>query len=242
MEVSHHFLQVNNPKGTLGMRTWLFRLLAGIITLLGMSLQFLLMLQPPYHHGIAATAINFFSYFTILTNLLIALCMLAPLAPVDNGLSRLLSGPSARTAVTGYGAVVALIYAVYLRNIGHDHGLERLADQVLHYVTPALFAIDWLLLVPKGQIRWTIIGTSLIVPALYATWTIMHGAVTGWYPYPFFNPGRIGHAETFANFARFALVFLAVSIALLAIDRALALGLGRRRQTDLTGQGGVSPH
>jgi hypothetical protein len=223
------------------MRTWLFRLLAGIVTLLGMSLQFVLMLQLPYHHSIAATTVNFFSYFTILTNLLIALCLFASLALADNGLSRLLSGPSARTAVTAYGAVVALIYAVYLRNIGHDHGLERLADQVLHYVTPALFAIDWLLFVPKGQIRWTIIGTSLIVPALYATWTMIHGAVSGWYPYPFFNPGRIGHSETFANFARFALIFLAVATALLFIDRALALGQGRRRRTEPTGRGGVSP-
>jgi hypothetical protein len=216
-------------KGTLGMRTWLFRLLAGIVTVLGLSLQFVLMLQLPYHHSIAATAVNFFSYFTILTNVLIALCMLAPLAPADNALSRFLSGPSARTAVLGYSAVVALIYAVYLRNIGHDHGLERLADQVLHYVTPALFAIDWLLLVPKGQIRWTIIGTSLIVPVLYAAWTLMHGAVSGWYPYSFFNPGRIGYAEMFANFAKFALIFLAVSTALLSIDRALGLGLERRR-------------
>jgi hypothetical protein len=65
--------------------------------------------------------------------------------------------------------------------------------------------------------------------------------VSGWYPYSFFNPGRIGYAETFANFAKFALIFLAVSTALLSIDRALGLGLQRRRRTQLTGQRGVRP-
>jgi hypothetical protein len=215
------------------MAVWLFRLLAGSVTLFGLALQFWLMVG--YRHGLGTTILNFVSYFTILTNILLVLCLLLPLAAAGSPLSRFWSRSTVRTAVVGYGAVVAIIYAVYLRNIGHDRGLERLADQILHYVTPAMFAVDWLVFVPKGRIGWAIVWKSLVVPVLYAVWTLMHGGVSGWYPYPFLNVNRVGYSGVFASLARLAGIFIAVSLVLLAIDRALAY-FPRRRRPDRAGQ------
>src|SRR5262245_9737210 len=129
-----------------------YRLLAGCISVAGLALQFWLMAHYPSSKSLLTTATQFFSFFTIQTNVLIAASMLLPAIMPGTRLSQLLSNPSIRTAVLAYALLTALVYFALLRNIGHDDGLERRADQILHYVTPALFFFDWLLFGAKGQV------------------------------------------------------------------------------------------
>src|SRR5215211_732369 len=110
------------------------------------------MMQYPDSKSIAAATTHFLSFFTIQTNILLAVCMLLPALMPGSRASHVLSKPSVRTAIMSYSALTAIVYFALLRNIGQDDGLERRADQVLHYVTPALFLIDWLAWVPKGRV------------------------------------------------------------------------------------------
>jgi len=197
-----------------------------------LGLQLSLMVLDPTRPGLAATAINFFSYFTILTNTLVAFAMLLPLAAPDTQAGRFLSKPSVRTASAGYCIIVAVVYFLFLRNVGGDEDWELIADQLLHYVTPLLFTIDWLAFVPKGQVRWTIVGTSLVMPILYGIWTLVHGALTNWYPYSFFDVTRLGHLKTFVNFAGFMAMFVAAALCLVVIDRAIGLFRRQRIQSE----------
>jgi len=82
--------------------------------------------------------------------------------------------------------------------------------------------IDWLVFVSKGQVPWTIVGTSLVIPILYGVWTLVHGALTGWYPYSFFDVTRIGYAKTLVNFGGFLCMFVAMALALFLLDRLVA--------------------
>jgi hypothetical protein len=59
-----------------------YRLLAGCIPVVGLALQFWLMVDYPSSKGLLTTATRFFSFFTIQTNLFIAACMLLDLSPV----------------------------------------------------------------------------------------------------------------------------------------------------------------
>jgi hypothetical protein len=205
-----------------------FRFLAGTIALLGLVLQFWLMTKYPSARSIVVTTMKFLSFFTILTNMLIVLCMVVPAVTPSSRAGQLLLRPSIRTAVVCYGAVVGVIYFVLLRNIGHDHGLERLADQVLHYIAPTMFVIDWLAWVPKGRVTWTAMVRILIFPAFYGAWTLIYGAVTGWYPYPFFNATRLGFAEMLWSLVGLAGVVLAILVVFFALDRLLAALPGRQ--------------
>jgi hypothetical protein len=199
-----------------------FRFLAGMIALSGLVLQFWLMTKYPNARNIIVTTTKFLSFFTIQTNILIVICMILPVIAPNGRLSHFMSAPSVRTAIASYSAVTGIIYFALLRNIGHDQGLERLADQILHYITPTMMVFDWLVWVPKGRVRWTDPARFMIFPALYGVWTLLHGAVTGWYPYPFFNAARIGSAGIFANFAGLTCVVLAIPFAFLLLDRLLA--------------------
>jgi hypothetical protein len=168
------------------------------------------------------TIIHFLSFFTVQTNILIATCLLLPALTPMSRVSQLLSRPSQRTAVMSYSALVAIIYFLVLRNIGHDYGLERLADWILHYVTPTVFLIDWVAGVPKGRIPWSAVARYLIYPALYAAWMLIYGAITGWYPYPFVNAARLGYAQLLGNLVALACVVISIPVMFLGIDRLLA--------------------
>jgi hypothetical protein len=208
-----------------------FRSVAGTIGLFALGLQYWLMTQYPDAHSSLTTFTRFLSYFTILTNMLMVLSMFLPLMARNSAPGRLLSQPSVRTMIANYSVIVAIVYFLFLSNIGNNRDLELVADQLLHYVTPAIFTFDWLLFVAGDKLRWSTIGTSLILPALYGLWTLVHGALTGWYPYPFFNVARIGYPRTLANFALFIVVFVVVDLVLIFLDRLIRLFNQRRNPT-----------
>jgi len=147
-----------HPRGH--MRTTL-RAIAAATGFFALALQYWLEIHLPRGPGLIASTVNFFSYFTILANSAAALAMLMPL------IGRFLLRPSVRTAIAGYLIVVAIAYLMFLRHVGDDRGLERIADQLMHYAMPVLFVIDWIAFVPKGRVPWTMIGTSLIPPLAY---------------------------------------------------------------------------
>ena len=198
-----------------------FRTIAALTGLSALALQFWLELRLPHGPGIIGSTINFFSYFTVLANAFAALAMLLPLAAPDAALGRFLSRPSVRTTIAGYMIIVGAIYFLFLRYIGDDQGLERLADQLLHYAAPILFLVDWFAFVPKGHVPWTIIGTSLIAPILYGFWTVGHGALTNWYPYPFVDVTKLGHQKALLNMAACLAMFVAVAPPLVVVDRII---------------------
>jgi hypothetical protein len=176
----------------------------------------------PSSKSLLTTAIHFFSFFTIQTNVLIAASMLLPAIMPGTRLSQLLSNASIRTAVLAYTLLTALVYFALLRNIGHDDGLERRADEILHYVVPALFFCDWLAFVAKGKVPFRAVPRFLIYPALYLGWTFFYGGLTGWYPYPFVNTKRLDLWNLATNFMGLVFVALVVPYALVALDRLLA--------------------
>jgi hypothetical protein len=176
----------------------------------------------------AVTVIRFLSYFTIQTNILIVVCMLLPAFTPSSRVSEFVSRSSFRTAVMSYSAVVAIVYFVVLRNIGHDQGLERFADQVLHYVTPTMFFVDWLVWVPKGHARWSAIGSYLIYPGFYCAWTFLYGVMSGWYPYPFFNTRRLDYGHITGIFVGLISLIVGIPLVLFLLDRGLGALRGRR--------------
>lgn len=113
----------------------------------------------------AARTVNFFSYFTILSNLLAAIALSAPTTAPDSPLGRFFAAPPVRTAVVLYTSVTAATYIVVLQALWSPQGLQWVADVTLHYVTPALFLVDWLAFTPKGTLRANAVIGWLIFPS-----------------------------------------------------------------------------
>jgi hypothetical protein len=157
----------------------------------------------------AYESINFFFYFTVLSNILAALLMavlaVRPVPWMDNGL--------VRGAVTLYMTITGLVYAVLLRPIEADVGLtDPWINWVLHSLGPAALMIDWLLFPPGKQLARSALWAWMVFPALFLAVTLIRGPLVDFYPYPFLDPGEIGYPAVAAYSAAILVGFLAIGV------------------------------
>jgi hypothetical protein len=198
-----------------------YRTLAGAVTLFAVGMQYWLAVLDGGGAGLVPRTVHFFSFFTILTNLLAAAALLVPVLAPGTRLARFLDRPSVRTGITGYIIVVGVVYYLLLSDIGNASGWSRVFEEVLHYVTPPLFVLDWLLFVPKRDISWRNGVQCLIFPAVYAVWILAYGAASDWYPYPFLDVDDLGYPRTLLNIGGLVLAFLALDLTLVGVGRLI---------------------
>lgn len=185
----------------------------------GLALHFVVVLGRAGE--VAVRTLRFFSYFTILTNLLILVSALA-MVLAKGRLAAIVARPGWRTAVTSNIIVVALIYHVLLRDIVLPGAMGWWANMLVHQLVPVAWTLCWLAFPPHGGIdriaplRW------LLYPLCYGAWTLLHGAVAGWYPYPFIDVAAFGYPTVLQNLAVVALLFAALGYALRWADTRLA--------------------
>jgi len=186
-------------------------------------LQYALIVKYKTDGDLIAAAIRFISYFTLLSNILVALAMTLPWLAPDTRLGRFFLEPAARTAILAYIIIVAVIYHVILRKLWNPQGWEYVADTIEHVVAPTLYVVDWLLFVPKGTLKFRSAFMWLLFPLAYAVFSLIHGALTGFYPYPFIDETKLGYDEVLTNMGGLVDAFTGLGLFLIGVDR----GLGR---------------
>jgi hypothetical protein len=97
-----------------------------------------------------------------------------------------------QTAIAVYIIIVAAIYHFVLRQLWNPQGWQLVADTIEHVVAPALYVIDWLVFVPKGTLTFRSAFVWLAFPFVYAIYSLIHGAVMGFYPYRFLDVAALG--------------------------------------------------
>ena len=202
----------------------LYRALFACVGWFAVALQYGVTLADNPGQSPAELSLNFFSYFTILSNILVALALTAPVVAPNSRAGRWLAGEAVRAALAMYIVVVGVVYHVLLAPTWNPQGLALLGNTLLHYVMPAAFVLDWLLFAPKGRLKWGDPARWLIFPLVYGGWTLIHGALSGWWPYPFVDVGALGLARVLVNFVGLLIFFLIVGLTIVTLDRTF----GRR--------------
>lgn len=145
------------------------------------------------------TIIRFFSYFTILTNSLVAIALASLARTGRSRPGRFFARPGALTAVTLYITVVGLVYQIILRSLWSPTGLQMVADECLHSIVPLYVIIFWALFDPKAHIPPGKMARWLLYPLLYLGFILLRGSKSGFYPYPFVDIGALGLARVLQN-------------------------------------------
>lgn len=153
--------------------------------------------------------IRYFSFFTVLTNILVAICFTALLFKKEG--SSFFTKPSTLSAAAVYITVVAIIYNVILRFTWEPKGLQWVVDELLHAIVPLLFVLYWLIFVSKDTLKWRDTFSWLIYPFIYLMYILFRGSVSGFYPYPFVDVVKYGYETVFVNCFYVMLVFLVLS-------------------------------
>jgi hypothetical protein len=136
---------------------------------------------------------NFFSYFTVESNIAAVFVLLALEFATGSALRRLAT--IIRPAVTLYMTMTGVIYAVLLAPASADVGLTaQWVDVIVHEIGPLVVFVDWILAPPERRPVMHDIGAWLIFPVVYLVYSLIRGPIADWYPYPFLDPNLDGGA------------------------------------------------
>ncbi|HRO25996.1 MAG TPA: Pr6Pr family membrane protein [Luteimonas sp.] len=141
-----------------------------IIVVVSLALQYVLLLQQA-PDGAALATLRFLSYFTVLSNLLVAAASLA----VASGRGGFFASPRTTGAAALYIAITGLVYALVLRQLWAPQGLQWWADIGLHYAVPLAYLAWWALLAPHGALGWRDVAGWLLFPLAFFGWTLARG-------------------------------------------------------------------
>jgi hypothetical protein len=199
-----------------------WHLIVAILALIGLILEYRFTTEIN-HSPFLPRLLIYFSFFTILGNLLV-MVMAAGFALGRGWAQR----PALRAATTLYIVVVAAVFQLLLAGSFDLSGLDWWGNMLAHQLVPTMWVLGWLACGRHGGIRATTPLLWLIYPAVYGAWTLLHGALTGWYPYAFLSVAKEGMAQVATNMAWMALVFLILSYLVWVIDGRLGRFASRR--------------
>ncbi|OAZ44664.1 hypothetical protein CBF90_01310 [Microbacterium sp. AISO3] len=204
-------------------------ILAAVITQLTVSLT-----RTAETGGDVATVFaNFFSFFTILSNVIAAVVLAtagarALMRPAEAAGSLGLS--AALTCATAYMVITGIVYNALLRGITLPQGSEPVpwSNEVLHLIGPIFLVLDLLIGTRRRALRWQVVWVVVAFPLLWVAYTLVRGPLvtnptTGepyWYPYPFLNPnGPGGWGSVTAYVVVIAIGFVAVGFGAVWVTR-----------------------
>ena len=168
---------------------------------------------------------NFFSYFTIQSNLIAVAAFLVSVAWWRTAPSE--AWELVRGASVLHMTITFVVFAVLLSGTDVDTAIPWV-DTVLHRVMPLAVIADWLIDPPRHRIpfrtslRWT------TFPVIWLAYTMIRGPIVGWYPYPFMDPAGAGYASV----AIYVVAILVFGIVLCALIAWVGNAVGARRSPD----------
>ena len=165
--------------------------------------------------------INFFSFFTVLTNTLVVVVLSYALVNRESAVKRFFLAPAVSSGIAASIVVVSLAYNLLLRHLWSPTGFQFIADELLHDVMPLLFVIYWWRCVPKGTLRFKHIGGWVIYPLVYFGYVLLRGHLLGQYQYPFIDVDSLGYPQVFVNAGGILAGFVGIALAVVGVDKVL---------------------
>jgi hypothetical protein len=137
-----------------------------------------------------------FKYYTMQTNLMVTIWFTLAIYWYNKPESlEKIMGPL-KGAFTLYITTTFFFFAVLLQIGYHPTGWAAFSNLILHYITPILFIIDWILTENKVRYKWSYLPYWIIYPIGYLIFSLFLGIFTGDYIYPFLDissHGPIGY-------------------------------------------------
>ena len=170
--------------------------------------------------GLLSGIVDYCSYFTHVSNVIVAV-VATILARTPDRTGRvfnvLLMDSLVMISVTG------IVYNLLLAPVAPpQEGLEIPSNLVQHVITPVLTVLVFLAAGPRGRFTWRTPFAALVIPLLYAAWTLVHGAVVGAYPYGILDVVTYGYGPVLVTLGEIVVLGIVLGYAFLGLDRLLS--------------------
>ncbi|WP_217577205.1 Pr6Pr family membrane protein [Mesorhizobium sp. GbtcB19] len=198
-----------------------------VIGLVGLVLQFAITIPASMAAGrsLLGSIVFLFSFFTILTNIAAVMVHASLLSPAGYAWFPAFAGSRMRAGVAVAITLVFIVYATVLAGLWQPQGLFLLCDILLHYITPFIFVVWWLIAGADGSTRWRDISWWMIYPLAYLAYALIRAPFAGEVPYPFLDVARNGAASVAVSALAVTALFIGLSVLAVLIDH----GIGRLR-------------
>ncbi|GAA5225248.1 Pr6Pr family membrane protein [Membranihabitans marinus] len=177
-----------------------FEILGLCIAWFAILAQFVVMVQNRQAEMLE-TILRFFGFFTIQTNILVALFFTVSAFNITRPPFKVLLTKGSITALTAFILIVGSVYQIVLRSIWEPTGLQYVVDELLHTVIPLYMLGYWIFNVEKQDLPLKKVLNWLLYPLIYLVFVIARGSLSGFYPYPFLNIDEIGFEKALGNIA-----------------------------------------
>jgi hypothetical protein len=174
--------------------------------------------NPAGLEGLVPRVIDFFSYFTIWSNITVAVVATLLWARPDRDSTWF---RAVRLSALLMISVTGLVYGVLLAGLADLQGWEVVANFFIHQTVPLLAIVVFVVAGPRGWIDWPTIGRATVVPLVWAAYALVRGAVIDAYPYFFLDVAVLGYARVLLNLVGVLLLGLVIALILWAVDRWL---------------------
>lgn len=186
---------------------------------LGLQLYLVLWSRWENQASLLGALVHFFSYFTVLTNTLVACVLTCHVTRSDVRVRRWFLHPAVSSGVAVSIVVVGVSFSLLLRHLWQVEGWQWLANELLHDVMPVVFVLYWALCVPKGHLRLWHVAAWALYPVLFFAYSLMRGALIGVYPYPFIDVAKLGMAQVWLNALGVLAGFVLCALVVVGVDR-----------------------
>lgn len=188
----------------------------------------------PWASHVPTVVANFFSYFTIFSNLIAAVALIIAAIwmlrtrrdaePEPAWLATVLMCASTYMIVTG------IVYNLLLRHIAIAGISDVWTNETLHVIVPLFLLADVLFAPRRRALPWSTMLTAAAFPIIWAVYTLIRanfiiGPAHGnpwWYPYPFLDPHLQGGYLGVVGY------IIGIAAAIIGVA-ALVVWMGRRR-------------
>lgn len=194
---------------------------AALLGWFGLAVQLYLILFARWESqaSVMGGLVKFFSFFTVLTNILVAVALTCAVTPRDSAGHRFFRSPIVCGGITVSILLVGIAYNLLLRHLWQPEGWQRVADEMLHDIMPLAFLLYWWFFVPKGSLRLTHVLAWTAYPIVYFAYVLLRGDQIGDYMYPFIDVGTIGFTQAFINALGVLAGFVVMGLVLWGVDK-----------------------
>ncbi|MFD0481612.1 Pr6Pr family membrane protein [Kineococcus sp. GCM10028916] len=158
----------------------------------------------------ATSLVRFVSYFTVQSNLLVLVAAVSlVLDPARDGRFWRVLRLTGLLGIT----VTGLVFGAVLAPLLHHTGIDWWINAGFHYVSPVMAFLGWAVFGPRPRVDGRTAAWAVAWPIAWVVYTLVRGAVVGWYPYPFLDVDAVGYPIALRNtgfVVVLALVLLAV--------------------------------
>jgi hypothetical protein len=171
----------------------------------------------------------YIAFFTVTTNLLIAMATVTIAAFPWSRMGRWFGHPDTITGIAPSIVIVGVTYHAILAGMHPLRGWGVLANSLMHDAVPLLFLALWTVAVPRYSIAWRRAALWALYPVVYFGYAMLRGVATGFYPYWFINVNQLGIVHVLINAIGVLLIYFVLLAILIAAKFSFRAAGSRER-------------